>query len=307
MNSSILGSPIQGNFNSYKNTSSPGLFNGTKEFLNSNSLVAKFAFLLLVLIVFIFLLRMGISVLGYIFSPSSSPILLKGMIDASNTPKIIPQNPSDNTAIPILRSVNQQDGIEFTWSVWINIKDIRPHDHYKHIFHKGNNNIIYGTPGKSSHDSNAGLNSPNNGPGLYIAPKTNNLVVIMNTFNDINEQIVIKDIPLNKWVNVIIRVENTSVDVYINGTIVKRHVLDGVPKQNYGDVNVTINGGFNGYLSNLRYWNEAIGLAYMQYIVNQGPNLTMDDNTMLESDPRYFSMRWFMNNDNNSNADYGGL
>ena len=39
---------------------------GTREFLESNSLVAKFAFLLLVLFGFIVLLRAGISLLGYL-------------------------------------------------------------------------------------------------------------------------------------------------------------------------------------------------------------------------------------------------
>ena len=55
----------------------------------------------------------------------------------------------------------------------------------------------------------------------------------MNTFNKITEKVTVRDIPLNKWLNVILRVENT-LDIYINGTIVKRHELSGVPKQNHG-------------------------------------------------------------------------
>jgi hypothetical protein len=43
---------------------------GTKEFLESNSLVAKFAFILLVIFLFIILLRLGISVLAYLFRPN---------------------------------------------------------------------------------------------------------------------------------------------------------------------------------------------------------------------------------------------
>ena len=86
------------------------------------------------------------------------------------------------------------------------------------------------------------MNFPNNAPGLYLGPDGNQLTVMMNTFNQINEKFVIDDLPLNKWVNVIIRVENTTIDVYINGTIVKRHILSSVPKQNYGDVYVSMNG-----------------------------------------------------------------
>ena len=42
----------------------------------------------------------------------------------------------------------------------------------------------------------------------------------MNTFNKIKEEIVVEDIPLNKWVCVVIRVENHNMDVNINGVIV---------------------------------------------------------------------------------------
>ena len=35
----------------------------------------------------------------------------------------------------------------------------------------------------------AGLNFPNNAPGLYIAPFKNDLVVIMNTFKNMNEKL----------------------------------------------------------------------------------------------------------------------
>ena len=53
---------------------------GTKDFIESNSIVAKFAFLLLVLLLFVIALRLGTSILSYIFSPSSEPILVNGMI-----------------------------------------------------------------------------------------------------------------------------------------------------------------------------------------------------------------------------------
>jgi hypothetical protein len=113
--------------------------------------------------------------------------------------------------------------------------------------------------------------------------------------------------PLNKWVNVIIRLENTTLDVYINGTIVKRHILSGVPKQNYGDVYVTMNGGFNGNLSNLRYWNYALDVGEIQSIINSGPNLKSVDKDMTQSMPHYFSLRWYFDQDGGSSADFGGL
>ena len=127
------------------------------------------------------------------------------------------------------------------------------------------------------YDAATGLNFPNNAPGLYIAPTTNDLVVIMNTFSTINERVIVPDIPLNKWLNVIIRVEGDTLDVYINGGLDRRHQLGGVPKQNYGDVYVTMNGGFNGYVSCLRYFDKAIQPGEIQQIINKGPCMSRDD------------------------------
>ena len=224
--------------------------------------------------------------LGWIFAPSPDPYLVDGMMDAKQM-QIIPQDPATKGSIPVLRSVNQEDGLEFTWSVWIYVDDFQYNEgRYKHIFHKGNDSI-------NVTDKPTGLNQPNNAPGLYIAPNTNELVVIMNTFNDINEEIKITDLPLNKWVNVIIRVDNRKLDVYINGRLTKRHILSGVPKQNYGDVYVAMNGGFSGYISNLHYFNNALDTSKIQSIVDSGPNLKMKSTDMTQTKPRYLSMRWF--------------
>jgi len=289
--SASLGNVSSGNFSPQAPKKSP--LSGTKEFLESNSIVAKIAFLLLVLIVFILLLRLGIQAISYFMAPSSSPKVIDGMIDATHM-QIIPQNPAVSHSVPILRSVNQEDGIEFTWGVWTFIKNLSPENRYKHVFHKGNDKI----------DASLGLNFPNNAPGLYIAPNTNNFVIMMNTFNKIKEEIVVEDIPLNKWICVIIRVENNNLDVYINGVIVKRHVLASVPKQNYGDVYASMNGGYNGFTSDLRYWNYALNIRDIQKVVDNGPNLEMKGSDMTESEPRYFSLRWFFQN---PEMDYGGL
>jgi hypothetical protein len=274
-----------GTYNSFS-TSGSGSF-GTREFLESNSLVAKFAFLILVIFAFIILLRAGISLISYLLKPSTSPHLFTGMIDATQM-IVYPQDPSSNGAVTIYRSVNATDGIEFTWSTWIFINNLQTNAGiFKHIFSKGNSNV-----------QQDGLIQPNNAPGLYIAPDTNDLVVLMNTFNVINEEITIPDIPLNKWVNVIIRCQNTTLDVYINGTITRSIELTGVPKQNYGDVYVAMNGGFNGYISNLWYYNYALGTAAIQNLVTKGPNTNMIGSTgMNDKNADYLSLRWFFYGD----------
>lgn len=260
--------------------------NGTKEFLSSNSIVAKFAFLLLVLFLFVALLRVGASALGWLLGPSDNPKLIKGMIDAKQM-VTIPQDPKLKGSIPVLRSRDQRDGIEFTWSVWLYINDlVYKEGQYRHVFHKGNDNINFG-------GSKIGMNFPNNGPGLYLGPKENTLVVVMNTFDTIDEEIVIENVPVKKWVNVILQCDGHNLDVYINGTLARRHILNGVPKQNYGDVYVAMNGGFDGYISELQYFNSDIGLARINAIVSGGPNLKMTDTNLTESAPHYLSTRWY--------------
>jgi hypothetical protein len=270
-----------GTFNSF--STSTGNF-GASAFLESNSLVAKFAFLLLVIFLFVLGLRVGISILSYIFKPKSSPHLIDGMVDA-NQMIIFPQDPSGNNgSLTIYRSVNESDGIEFSWSTWIYINSLQTNQGiYKHIFSKGNSDL-----GRN------GMIQPNNAPGLYIAPNTNALVVVMNTYNVINEEIVIPDIPMNKWVNVIIRCKNTQLDVYINGTIARSINLVGIPKQNYGDVYVAMNGGFDGYISDLWYYNYALGTSEIQKVSTKGPNTTMiGGGAIADVMYNYLSLRWF--------------
>jgi hypothetical protein len=43
-----------------------------QDFLNSNSLVVKFAFLILVIFGFVILLRIGINIVSYFFKPSEN-------------------------------------------------------------------------------------------------------------------------------------------------------------------------------------------------------------------------------------------
>lgn len=257
---------------------------GSSGFLDSNNLVAKFGFILVVIFAFIVLLRLGISLITYLFKPDESPHLFDGMIDATQQ-KIYYQDASDNSSATVIyRSVNMADGIEFTWSVWILCTNYEYlFNKYKTVFYKGNSN-----PGAN------GLNFPNNAPGVYLAPNKNDLVVVMNTFNEIEEKVVIPDIPINIWFNVIIRVENTTMDVYINGTITRSLSLRGVPKQNYGNVYVASHGGFQGNISNLWYWNYALGTAEIQRIAKNGPN-TRSVDASADPDVRYnyLSLRWF--------------
>lgn len=265
------------------------LVGSSGSFLQSNSLIAKFAFLLLVLIGFMILLNLGIRILGYFMKPNGSPKLIDGTMNAANE-VIVSQDPKNSDSIPILRSNNQNKGIEFSWSLWMYINDVSTTPRYSNVFNKGN--ATY---------RDDGIASVNNGPGLYIDNETNDLVIVMNTVdvNNYEEIIVIKDIPLRKWFHCVIRIENTALDVYINGAIVSRAILQDVPKQNYQNINICKNGGFNGNIADLQYFDKAISIFQINNIVSWGRN-TSSANENASSDasgfPYYLSNLWYSSN-----------
>ena len=61
--------------------------------------------------------------MSWLLKPSSSPHIIDGMIN-SKQHKVFSQDPNLSGSKPIMRSENQDDGLEFTWSVWVYINDI---------------------------------------------------------------------------------------------------------------------------------------------------------------------------------------
>lgn len=267
-------------------------------FLESNTLFAKFAFVILVVIVFIFLLSLGIMLIQYFTTPSSNPYLVKGMVEG-NVAMTIPQDPTKSDHIPILRSNNEKTGLEFTWSSWIYVNDMNIGDDlqkFQHIYHKGND----------SFDGN-GVATVTNGPGLYLKqkvgvnddePNTASLFVIMDTktgkTNNAENSLEVKDIPLKKWLSVIVRMKNTVLEIYINGVVSGRLQFQEVPIQNYYDVHVGKNGGINGKISNLRYYKEALSIFDINSIITAGPDIRSFNYDMKKmSSYNYLSNLWY--------------
>lgn len=278
--------------NTMSDFSSKASVGGPTEFLNSNSIIAKFVFLFFVLIIFMFLLNLGTALMSYFFEPPKSPYLFTGMLDGHSN-IVITQDPKNTDSVTVYRSNNQSSGVEFTWSLWLTVNDVGINASkgiYQHVFNKG---------GNGRYNAN-GIASVNNSPGLYVDPNTNTLRVILDTISDnraISPQSIIdiSNIPLNKWLHVGIRVQNTILDVYINGTISARSILQSLPKQNYDDVYVGCNGGFFGYISDLRYLDHAASIHELNNIIAAGPNTnTSSLSTQSKiSTADYLSSMWY--------------
>ena len=81
----------------------------------------------------------------------------------------------------------------------------------------------------------------------------------------------VSNIPIQKWVNLIVSVYGRSLDVYINGKLVKTCLLPGVAMVNgNSDVFLTPSGGFSGYTSKFQYFPNAIDPQYAWNIYENG-------------------------------------
>ncbi len=281
--------------NTLNDFSAKGTLTASREFLDSNSIIAKFVFLLLILIAFMFLVNLGTSLIVYFLQPSRNPYLISGMISGS-TPITISQDPKNSDAITIYRSNNRNNGIEFTWSVWLFINNIGSTNStatkFQHIFNKGDNTF----------DPDSGVSSVNNAPGLYLSTSSNTLRVHMdnvvnnNTISN-SQYLDITNIPINKWVNVMVRLKNSLMDVYINGTVSGIKQFTNVPKQNYNNVNICQNNGFSGYLSDLRYFDHNLTAFEINNIVLAGPNTNASNSASNPINatgfPYYLSNMWY--------------
>jgi hypothetical protein len=264
-------------------------------FFDSNSVVAKFTFLITVLIVFAVAINFGTSLVGYISAPSANPYIVKGMISGSQT-VTVSQNPRDSDSVSVLRSSDQPTGLEFTWSVWLLVEETNftasTMDKKLHVFNKGN----------STYDSTTGKATVSNGPGMYISravttaatSHTANLECIVDLVDGSTDTSIVAKIPLGKWFHVAMRAQNNVIDVYINGTIAHRASLAYVPLQNYYNIYVCQNGGFNGKLSNLRYFSRALSAYDINSVVSVGPSLVAAKNPAdARASAYYMSDSWF--------------
>jgi hypothetical protein len=146
---------------------------------------------------------------------------------------------------------------------------------WKHIMHKGNSSSY-----------------PNRAPGVWIHPTSNILRIYMNTHENILEYIDIDNIPLRKWVNTIIILSHQNLDIYINGFLKERKTLSSLPKQNDDDFWINMFGGFDGFVSNVKYYSHAIEYDTIDGIVQRGPSTSNCIDT--KEVPPYLDDSWWL-------------
>ena len=143
---------------------------------------------------------------------------------------------------------NNKNSNNYTYSTWFYIND------WNYRF--GEPKIILGRLDKDN----------NPGPSITLDAMENNLTVAVACYPVSNSsataplvhQCNISNIPLQKWVNLIVSLYGRTLDLYLDGKLVRTCVLPGVAKVN-PDTNILVTpaGGFNGWTTNFQYWPTA--------------------------------------------------
>ena len=291
---------------------------GLREFMDSNSLVAKFAFILMVFIVFSAAVKLAIIGLSYLMLPTMSPYVLDGTANTEDMAMSVSQDPAQKDSVFIARSMNEDGGLEYTWSAWFFVNQVP--------LEKGKWSRIFSKGGEGTKSTSDGIYYPNNAPGMYIrfsndinatnpdrtdAGTNVSLMAVVDVTGktdstdkkkNLHEQLITTDIPMKNWVNAVVRVTNNVIDLYINGRLAQRRKTAGIPLQNYGKVNIgesKAKDRFSGYISTIQYFNYSIGANKIKSIVDEGPNMKMitsagGDTSATKNVGSYLSNHWYM-------------
>jgi len=80
------------------------------------------------------------------------------------------------------------------------------------------------------------------------------------------------EIPVQRWVHVGVVLWNRTTDIYLNGKLARSCILKGDPKiPSNESLYVCRDGGYNGAISQLRYYNRSLNAAEIYRIYSKGP------------------------------------
>jgi len=165
----------------------------------------------------------------------------------------------------------------FTFSVWLYIKEWKTSDHAKHVFqrNKGNSTqsiTVTDANGKALSNS-MNTDSKNVLFHMELGRNVNTLSTFIKLSDDTFAECHIPSIPIQRWVHVLATVQSTMVDMYIDGKLYKncqfKSAVADIPKE----TQVVVMGGsaIRGKLSKLEYIRKYIPPQHAWDIYVDGP------------------------------------
>ena len=176
------------------------------------------------------------------------------------------QNSATISASSLATNSSGAPDSNFAYSVWFYVNDWN--------YRYGEPKVVFGRMGSLS-DASGGSISGVSGldpcPSVVLGAIENNLIVSLGCYPGVNEQpttpggktvihnCMVSNIPIQRWVNLILSVYGRTMDLYIDGKLVRTCLLPGIANiNNNADIYVTPKGGFNGWTSNLQYYPNSL-------------------------------------------------
>ncbi len=169
----------------------------------------------------------------------------------SSTSLTTMQSGTEKQVIEASTLPNDNNTSNYTYSMWFYIDD------WNYRF--GEPKVILGRMDQDNHPSpSVVLGAMENDITISVACYPQDQTTGVTTDRSIVHKCPIKNIPLQSWVNLTISLYGRTLDVYIDGKLVRTCVLPGVAKVN-PDANILVTpmGGFSGWTSNFEYWDDA--------------------------------------------------
>ena len=88
------------------------------------------------------------------------------------------------------------------------------------------------------------------------------------------------DIPVQRWLQIGIVLNNKTIDIYLNSKLRRSCTLENVPKLTPGGLYLTQWGGFKGFLSDVQYISRPIS-TWEMYRIYRGTSDRLDVNNLI--------------------------
>ena len=193
--------------------------------------------------------------LRYIFT---DPYTLQNIQDGKTTSTINATDLATNgTDVP---------SSNFAYSVWFYVNDWN--------YRYGEPKVIFGRMGaKSGSDEGSvpGISGLDPCPAVVLGAVENNVAVSLGCYPGVDQEpttpggntvvhtCAVANIPIQKWVNLIISVYGRTMDLYVDGKLVRTCLLPGVASvNNDANIYVTPRCGFDGWTSKLQYYPNSL-------------------------------------------------
>lgn len=211
-----------------------------------------------------------------LFRFSTQPLFMTGI--EKNEPHDSTQiyeytNPETNRTTPYIprNLLRETTSNQYTISFWMfinNNKWSHNFNEWKHVFHRGTKpDIGSQTQGKERQISELDRQLP----GFWLAPKLNNLHCILTTRGG-QERIVLEDIDLNKWINIVLTVDERAITLYKDGKLERTITLFQPMDVSNNNVYVNYYGGFAGNMAYLQFFNTVLTPSKIQNMYNDYRN-----------------------------------